>query len=476
MLLITVLVIGAANFLWQLGSSSYFVDEVLSIEHALPTLGTVNHVVTHTETTPWTYFWGLHFWLHLTGSQNEWVTRLPSAIAGVALVGMVFWTARAFLDRSGALLAAALTALSPIVLTYAQQVRVYVFVMLAVTAAVGLTVRAVQQPMCSRSLLAAGAAAAVLGLWLHYTAILVVAPLCVWLGFQRNLGARVRAGFVGACLIGVAVELPLLLRQYDYAPNGGLGSAASVHPTSVVQVLETPFNGRYFAEINAFRVLGLAVVLSSMIVLWLWATRNVRQPRLLVALGMATPLAILLAGIAGKDLVTTRYTVVAAPLLLTGIAGAIVTLPRRPALLLAVLAATVIGWGLSQVHDQTNFYPPARESLAYIQAHRRPDARIIIPANAGAEIPLRYYAQRVLHANVGFILGTDRSAIELAIQERRPLWNITEQRRLKGTTLQVRRFLTAILARYRYVPRLIHPIVTETTFLVTLMTPGLTPR
>lgn len=401
---------------------------------------------------------------------------MPSAIAGVALVGMVFWTARAFLDRSGALLAAALTALSPIVLTYAQEVRVYVFVMLAVTSAVGLTVRAVQQPMHSRALLAAGAATAVLGLWLHYTAILVVAPLCVWLGFQRNLSARVRAGFVGACLVGVAIELPLLLRQYHYAPNGGLGSAASVDPTSVIQVLETPFNGRYFAEVNAFRVLGLAVVLSSMIVLLLWARGNVRQPRLLVALGITTPLAILILGIAGKDVVTTRYTVVATPLLLTGIAGAIVTLPRPPGVLLAVLAATVIGWGLSQVHDPANFYPPARESLAYIQAHRRPGTRIIIPVNPGAAIPLGYYAQRVLHPNVGFILGTDRSAIALAIQERKPLWSIIEQRRLKGTTVQRRRILTAVLARKRYVPRFIHPVVTGTTFLVTLMTPRPTRR
>jgi hypothetical protein len=61
--LAAVLAVGAANFLVQLGSPSYFVDEALSIEHALPSLGMVNHLVTHSETTPWTYFWGLHLWL-----------------------------------------------------------------------------------------------------------------------------------------------------------------------------------------------------------------------------------------------------------------------------------------------------------------------------------------------------------------------------------------------------------------------------
>ena len=471
LLLFGVLVLAAANFLWQLGASSYFVDEVLSIEHALPTLGTVTHLVTHTETTPWPYFWALHLWLHLTASQTEWVTRLPSAIAGVALVGMVFWMARAFLDRPGALLAAALTALSPIVLTYAQQVRVYVFVMLAVTSAVGLTVRAVQQPARSRIFLIAGAATAALALWLHYTAVLVVAPLCVWLGLQRNLSARARAAFVGACAAGGAIELPLFLRQYHYAPNGGLGAAASIRSTSVLQVLETPFDGRYFAEVNAFRILGLAVVASSMVVLLVWGQREVRQARLLVALGMTAPLGVLIAGLAGKDAVATRYTVVAAPVLLTGIAAAIAALPRPPAVLLGALAATVTGWGLSQVHDATNFYPPARESLAYIQAHRRPGTPIIIPVAPGAAIPLGYYAQRVLHPVDGFILGTDRSAIARAMRERKPLWDITEQRRLKGSAPEMRRLLTAVLARRRYVPRLIHPVVTETTFLVTLMVP-----
>ena len=66
------------NFFWQLGSSSYFVDEALSIEHALPALHGVLHVVSHTETTPWTYFLFLHEWLYRAGSQAEWVTRLPS--------------------------------------------------------------------------------------------------------------------------------------------------------------------------------------------------------------------------------------------------------------------------------------------------------------------------------------------------------------------------------------------------------------
>jgi hypothetical protein len=55
-----VLVLVALNFLWQLGSLSYYVDEVLSIQHSLPSIGPIVHVVNQTETTPWTFFIAFH--------------------------------------------------------------------------------------------------------------------------------------------------------------------------------------------------------------------------------------------------------------------------------------------------------------------------------------------------------------------------------------------------------------------------------
>ncbi len=89
-----ILIVGAVNFMWQLGSSSFYVDETLSVEHALPSLHKLEAVVRMTESTPWAYFVGLHEWIYRTGSQSEWVLRLPSALAGIALVGAVYWLAR----------------------------------------------------------------------------------------------------------------------------------------------------------------------------------------------------------------------------------------------------------------------------------------------------------------------------------------------------------------------------------------------
>ena len=171
------ILLGAAgNFLWQLGSSSYFTDEAFSVMHSLPSFGTMFSRVAHTETTPWTYFLFLHEWLIRTGTQAEWVTRLPSAMAGVALVGAVYWMAGAFVGRRVALGAAALCAISPLIQCYAQETRVYVFVMLAAVLSVGATVRACHRPEGRTRLLILGAASAVFAMWLHYTAFLSPFP------------------------------------------------------------------------------------------------------------------------------------------------------------------------------------------------------------------------------------------------------------------------------------------------------------
>lgn len=469
--LLVVLALAAANFLWQLGSPSYFVDEALSIEHALPSLGTVTHLVTHTETTPWTFFWGLHLWLHLTGSQAEWVTRLPSALAGVALAASVFWMARAFVERSGALLAATLTALSPLILSYAQQVRVYVFLMLALVIAVGLTTR-VGTPGPGRTRrLAGGAAAAVVALWLHYTAALVVAPLCVWLALQRGMSRRARTAFAGVCLAAALIELPLFLRQYSYSPNGGIGQQGRITTLNVLRLIGTPFDGRYVLGLDGLRIIGLVVVLTATVVLLVGRSPRVRGSHLLVALGLTAPVVILIAGLAGKDVEITRYTAVAAPFMITLVAAAVVALPRPAALLLAGLTACASAWGLVETHQRSGFYAPARETLAFIQSHRVPGQVVVVPGHPGADVPLAYYAPGILRPLAPFIEGTNRSAVLASIHQRRPMWFVSEQSQ-STSPVATRRFLTRAFSTYDYTPRIVHYLRTSTTFLVYLIAPS----
>lgn len=471
LLLGAVIALGAANFLWQLGASSYFVDEVLSIQHAVPALGTVNHLVATTETTPWPYFWALHVWLHLTGSQAEWVVRLPHALAGVALIAAVYWMSRAFLDRHASLLAALLTALSPLVLTYAQRVRVYVFVLLALTLAVGLVVRAARERPWRGWRLAAGAGAAILALWLHYTAAFVVVPLCLWLLFQRALPGRARLWFVLACTAGGLAELPLFLRQYSYAPNGGVGPGGAITALNVVRILETPFDGRYVAPVNAFRIMALVVLGTCAVMLVLRPGQRVREPRLLLALGACAPLAVLVLGLAGKDVVITRYTVVAAPLLLTVVAAGLASLPRAAAGVVGLLCATAGIWGLVRVHERGGFYPPAKEAITFIRRHEVAGGVLALPGHPGADLPLGYYAQRLLHPVPAFIEATDRPALLAVLRHRQPVWNVVERRSVAASPSALRQQLDRYLVSYGYRAETVKFEVSSSTFVVELLTP-----
>ncbi len=72
----------------------------------------------------------------LSLSPSELLARIPSALAGVALVGMVYLLGRDLVDRRTGLAAAAVAAFSPFALWYSQEVRyVSTYLMLAAASA-----------------------------------------------------------------------------------------------------------------------------------------------------------------------------------------------------------------------------------------------------------------------------------------------------------------------------------------------------
>src|SRR5262249_56664736 len=65
------------------------------------------------------------------GGPSEWVLRLPSALAGVAMVPAMAWLAIRWTGRDSAAAAAWIAAGSPFLVWYSQECRNYAFLMLA---------------------------------------------------------------------------------------------------------------------------------------------------------------------------------------------------------------------------------------------------------------------------------------------------------------------------------------------------------
>ncbi len=345
-----ILVVAAANFFWQLGSPSYFVDEAFSVMHSLPAIHALLHEVAHTETTPYSYFLFLHEWMIRTGSQAEWVTRLPSAVAGVGLVGAVYWMARAFVMRWGALCAAAVCAISPLIQSYAQETRVYIFLMLALVIMVGATVRACQRVERRTALLTLGAVMAFLAMWLHYTAIAVILPLAVWVATRSEVSRRARGTFIAACVLGVGTVMPLLFEQYSISPSDGYING-QINLNNAISVIGTPFGARVGTPVSVRTVVGAVVILLAITALLQWRRRPEAEHGLLVALGAVGVLGIFLLDLTGKHIMITRYTAVTAPFLATAVAAAFTQLPRVGAAALAAAAVAVSVAGLVDNHS-----------------------------------------------------------------------------------------------------------------------------
>ncbi len=165
------------------------------------------------------------------------------------LVAAVYWlTSLVSERRATALFAAALAACCPFVLEFAQRAQGYEFVALAVTVAVAAAVQAERRH--STRWFAVALITAIIALCVHYTAVLVLAPLCVWTATRPAFTLRAKVLSVGMCTaVGIAL-IPLLIRQHDAFPTrSGVGASGNVTVTNVLKmIIDLPFTGRVQAS------------------------------------------------------------------------------------------------------------------------------------------------------------------------------------------------------------------------------------
>ncbi len=376
----------------------------------------------------------------------------------------MYWVAGFFLGRCGALASAGLCALSPLLLQYAQQTRVYAFLALVCTLAVGSTLAAVTPAQPRRGLLALGAALCVLALWLHYTAVFIVLPLCVWVALQPSLPRVQRAGFVVCCVVAEAVVLPLFVFQHDHqtaAMFPGTRTEKAIH------VLEAPFDGRFGGGVDTVRVIAVLVVIAAVATALYPSNRTrLRRPWLLLSLAVTGPLVILAGGATGQDVMISRYAVVAAPFLLIILVAAVSVLPGLPAISLATAAVVVTASGLIRSHQTRGFYPPNKTAVEYVRHHRQSGDAVLLGTPAGAD--LGYYLQTILPS---VSHSRDPRLFTHAVARHQRIWLINEL----GYGPYPETILIAVadhaLRPFHYHVLRVHQMTTTTSIAVYLATP-----
>ena len=193
-----------------LGMQSFWFDEAFTPLHVLhPSLFTTLEWVPKTENSP--PLWYLIEWFdyRLLGT-GEYALRLPSAIAGIALVPVAWAIGRELADRAAAIACAALVTVGPLFVWYSQEARAYGLFMFTSGLAMLAFVRVLREPTGRRFALFAGAGA--LCLLSHYFAVFILAGMGLWLLADPRTRRRSLPALAALALVAVAL-LPLISAQ-----------------------------------------------------------------------------------------------------------------------------------------------------------------------------------------------------------------------------------------------------------------------
>ncbi|HEV7529869.1 MAG TPA: glycosyltransferase family 39 protein [Solirubrobacteraceae bacterium] len=208
--LAALIVLAAALRLATLGEQSFWYDEAYTPVHVLHSgLGATLRAVVHHENTP--PLWYLIAWadVRLLGD-GALALRLPSALAGILTVPVIWAIGHQLAGRRTALIAAAIVAVNPLFVWYSQEARAYGLFVLTCALAMLCFVRALDEPTPRR--MAAFALAGALALLTHYFAVFLLAAMALWL--LRDTAQR-RAAFAAVpalIVVGLAL-LPLISAQ-----------------------------------------------------------------------------------------------------------------------------------------------------------------------------------------------------------------------------------------------------------------------
>lgn len=222
-LVLAVLLVGAALRLANLGAWSFWVDEVASLNISAASAADIfRHAQ---EFHPPLYYLLLHGWQGLAAGE-AW-QRLPSALAGVLAMGLIWRIGASWGDEAMGVLALGLLAVSPLHIWYSREARMYALACLFALAAAFCAARLLRG---RDSRYAIGlAAATLLAIFTAYSALLFwVALLAIFPLLAHRLGTgipQVRAFWFAqlAVVLGFACYLPVFRAQLATGNLGFLG-------------------------------------------------------------------------------------------------------------------------------------------------------------------------------------------------------------------------------------------------------------
>lgn len=219
-LLAAIVVLAAALRFLSIGAQSLWIDEYLTLEVATPKPGyPIWQLLLHNIHGPLHAF--AVFLFGLVDRSDGWL-RVPSALAGIATVPLLFAWMRPRFGAAAAMWGAFLLAINPLHVHYSQELRNYAFAVLFVTAGAVCVDRLVARPTRARAAALAGcAAAAVLS---NFSATFSYAAHALSFFKRAGVSRATVIGFATVTLLLVVLISPWIYRVSTFVDFGRLAT------------------------------------------------------------------------------------------------------------------------------------------------------------------------------------------------------------------------------------------------------------
>jgi mannosyltransferase len=238
--LAALIVLAAALRLATLTEQSFWYDESFTPVHVLHAdLGATLKALVHSENTP--PLWYLLAWVdvRLLGD-GALALRLPSALAGIATVPVVWAIGNALSGRRAALTGAAIVAVNPLFVWYSQEARAYGLFVFFAALAMLCFVRLLREPSTTRA--AWFALSGALALLTHYFAVFLLIPMVLLLLRERSARRAALPGAAALAVVGLAL-LPLISAQGGHGTQWIGRWALSSRLQAIPQYFLTGYSG-----------------------------------------------------------------------------------------------------------------------------------------------------------------------------------------------------------------------------------------
>lgn len=383
--------LGAALRFATLGVQAYHHDEIVTASRVLRVgFGHAMDAVGFSESAPPLYYAVAWVWTQVTGT-GPYGLRSLSALCGVLLIPVAYLVGCELRGRRTGLLAAALVAVSPMLLWYSQEARAYAMLVLFCALSLLYCVRALGEGR-RRDFTLWGVFSA-LALATHYFALFPLAAEIALLLRRRGREALRGLWIIGSMVVALA---PLAVHQMSYGHAEWIGKFTLAHRlVEAAGAFVTGETGDIIGQPDRpyLSLAPLALVLAAFALLALRGSREERRaaavPLTVGAVAVAIPLLLAIA-LTSKDYVFARNLLPAlVPFLL--VAAVALTAERARRLGTAIAAALLaysLGfciWASASPDLQRPDWSAVADHLGEPQAPRATVTWVL------GEAPLRYY-------------------------------------------------------------------------------------